>query len=63
MNSEKPKPIPRVSSRKYRGLGDVVHSLASPIAKSVDVVLGTEISTCSACSKRRKALNRAVPFR
>jgi len=43
--------------RKKRGLGDVVHSVAQPIAGAIDRTLGTNIKGCSACSKRREKLN------
>jgi len=56
------KPIPRVSARKYRGLGDVVATVAQPIAAVIDRVAGTSIKTCSACAKRRARLNAAMPF-
>ena len=40
-----------------RGLGDVVHSFAQPIAKAIDKTVGTNISKCGACAKRREKLN------
>jgi hypothetical protein len=48
--------------KKYRilgkaKLGDKVHSVAQPIAKVIDRVIGTEIQGCSACAKRREKLN------
>jgi len=39
------------------GLGDKVHAIAHPIAKAIDKTVGTKISTCSACAKRREKLN------
>lgn len=64
MNRQPPEPSRRVSAKHYRpaGLGDLVHAVAQPIARAIDRVAGTRISTCSACAKRRAALNRAVPF-
>lgn len=41
-----------------RGLGDLVHAVAHPIAKAIDAVAGTNIQNCGGCSKRREALNR-----
>ena len=40
-----------------RGLGDVVASVAQPIAGAIDKALGTNIKGCGACAKRREALN------
>lgn len=60
--SEVQKPLPKVSPKKYRGMGDVVHAVAQPIAKMIDHVAGTSIKSCSACGQRREALNRIVPF-
>jgi hypothetical protein len=39
------------------GLGDLVHKVANPIAKSIDGVLGTDIEHCGGCAARRAALN------
>lgn len=55
-------PLRRVSARKYRGLGDVVHAVAQPIARTIDRVAGTGVQHCSGCAARREALNRIVPF-
>lgn len=44
-----------------RGLGDVVHKVAQPIAKAIDKALGTKVQKCGGCQKRRDALNRAFP--
>lgn len=44
-----------------RGLGDLVEKLARPIAKASDRLLGTKLSGCSACSKRRRKLNQWIP--
>jgi hypothetical protein len=45
-----------------KGLGDAVEVVAKPIARAIDRVAGTNIRNCSACAKRREALNKAVPF-
>lgn len=46
------------------GLGDVVASLANPIAKVINKALGTNIGSdkpgCG-CKKRKEALNKLVP--
>lgn len=47
----------------YRGLGDVVHAIAQPIAGVIDAALGTNIRGCWSCAQRREALNAAVGFR
>jgi len=46
-----------------KGLGDLVHVLALPVAKALDSVFGSRLSTCKACSKRRAWLNSRVPRR
>lgn len=47
-----------------RGLGDMVHKIAQPIAQVIDKVVGTHISQgCGGCRKRQEALNKAVPFK
>lgn len=45
-----------------RGLGDLVHHVAQPIAKVIDKALGTNVQGCWSCSGRREALNNAMPF-
>jgi len=45
-----------------KGIGDLVAVVAQPIAKAIDSVAGTKISTCGGCQKRKEFLNRAVPF-
>jgi len=54
-------------SYKFKGLGDVVHAMAQPIAKGIDAAakaIGrpTKISNCGGCKRRRDALNKSVPF-
>jgi len=58
----KPDPIPRVSAKKYRGLGDVVHAVAQPVAKVIDAVVGTRIQGCAGCGRRRAKWNRKFPL-
>lgn len=55
-------PLPKVSASKYRGLGDVVHAVARPVARVSDAVLGTDLGNCSGCRRRRESLNRAFPL-
>lgn len=52
-----PKPPPP----KPRGLGDLVATLAEPIAAASDKLLGTHLVGCQSCAERRAALNRLVP--
>lgn len=47
----------------FRGLGDVVHAIAHPIAELMDATLGTNIKGCGGCARRREFLNQAVGFR
>lgn len=61
MNSD-PKPLPRISSKKYRGLGDLVHAFAHPVAVAIDALTGTKLKSCGACARRRRKFNAAVPF-
>jgi hypothetical protein len=57
------KPIRRVSAKKYRGLGDVVATVAQPIARTIDRIAGTDIQNCPGCKQRRETLNRKIPFK
>lgn len=50
-------PRPRI-----KGAGDVVAMVTQPIAEVIDAVVGTQISTCGGCSKRRQVLNEMFPF-
>jgi hypothetical protein len=45
-----------------RGLGDLVHTIAQPIAWAIDKALGTNVQGCWSCAGRRHALNQALPF-
>ena len=58
-----PYPIPKVSARKYAGLGDVVAAVAQPVARTIDAVAGTNIAGCGGCAKRQALLNGVVPFK
>lgn len=49
------------SATKPTGLGDVVAAVAQPIARAIDAALGTKISGCGGCKKRRETLNAKVP--
>ena len=53
---EKPAPP------KQRGLGDVVHAIAQPVAAVIDAVLGTDLKNCGGCDSRRKKLNQKYPL-
>lgn len=53
-----PPPPPPPPSR---GLGDLIAVFAEPIARISDAALGTKLTGCGACSKRREALNSIVP--
>ena len=44
-------------SRK-KGLGDLVETIAQPIAKAIDKIAGTKIQKCGGCKKRKKYLNK-----
>jgi len=48
--------------RKQKGLGDMVHAVAQPIAKAIDALAGTRLSKCRACARRRQSLNRLTDF-
>jgi hypothetical protein len=54
--------LPRVSAKKYAGVGDVVAALAQPIARTIDAFAHTKIQSCLSCEQRREALNKAFPF-
>ena len=63
------KPIPinvpqpqQLNEKKITGIGDVVHKIAQPIAKSIDKVAGTNIQGCGACQKRKEYLNKKFPI-
>lgn len=54
--------VRRVSASKYRGLGDLVHAVAHPVAVAADKLFHTDLQNCSGCAKRRVDLNQKVPF-
>lgn len=39
-------------------LGDAVHFVAQPVAKTVDLVFKTSLATCQSCAERREKLNK-----
>lgn len=41
-----------------RGLGDVIHFLAAPIAGAIDVVTGSNLGGCGGCFQRQQELNK-----
>jgi len=49
------------SNNHITGLGDAVALVAQPIAAAIDKVAGTQVRHCSACARRRAALNRRFP--
>lgn len=56
-------PVQRlIAKMKLQGAGDVVALVAQPIAKAIDAVARTKISSCPSCSSRRTSLNRAFPI-
>lgn len=50
-------------TKKTEGLGDLVESVAKPIAKAIDGIAGTNIEGCGACQKRKKYLNKKFPLK
>lgn len=57
------KPGDLVGKQELTGAGDLVALVAQPVAKAVDAVLGTKLSTCTPCKKRQDALNRVLPLK
>jgi hypothetical protein len=54
--------------QKPKGLGDVIHAIAHPVAVAIDAatkLVGkpTNIKKCGGCKQRREDLNEAVPFK
>lgn len=65
MNNEDPfalKGDPLPKPKHLRGLGDVVHLVAAPVAEIVDKLINTSLAGCSGCAERREFLNKVVPF-
>jgi hypothetical protein len=57
-NHTGPRPVTIYGPRGPRkGLGDLVASVAQPIAKAIDRVAGTNIQHCGGCKRRQAALN------
>lgn len=53
----------RAALDKEKGLGDMVHAVAQPIARVIDKVFKTNIQGCGGCKKRRSRLNSLSPER
>lgn len=47
---------------KQIGLGDLVASVAQPIARGIDSIFGTNIQNCGGCKKRQQTLNEKFPL-
>lgn len=60
-------PLKKVSAKKYaprlRGVGDLIAIVAKPIARTVDSIFPTNLSTCSGCAARQETLNQILPFK
>ena len=56
-----PKDVYADYDKQNRGLGDLVETIAQPIAKVIDKVAGTKIQECGSCKKRKDYLNKIVP--
>ena len=55
------KPITKIMpfrKAKIRGAGDVVHAIAHPVAKVIDIAVGTDLANCAGCESRREKLNQ-----
>lgn len=55
--------VTRTVPSELRGLGDVVHAIALPVAKKIDWAFKTHWVECKECEKRREQLNRLVPLK
>ena len=44
--------------KQKKGLGDMVETIAKPIAKAIDSVAGTDIEHCEGCEKRKNFMNK-----
>jgi len=54
------KPVTKIVSHdlwRPKGLGDMVASIAQPIARAIDRVAGTNVQGCGGCKRRQEALN------
>jgi hypothetical protein len=56
-----PRPWPSRWSAARFGLGDLVSSVAEPIARASDAIFKTNLVGCEPCAKRREALNKFIP--
>lgn len=45
---------------KQAGLGSLIATVANPIAKGIDRVLGTNISNCRGCQRRKEYLDNLI---
>ncbi len=50
-----------VARKRSFGLGDIVAAVAQPIARAVDKVTGSKLTSCVPCKQRQAALNSFVP--
>jgi len=57
-----PPALPPLPPLPIRGLGDLIHAVAQPIATVIDKAVGTNLKTCGACAKRREKLNQKFPL-
>jgi len=48
---------------QIRGVGDIVHKIAQPIAKVIDRIAGTNVAGCGGCAQRREKLNEVFPIK
>jgi len=46
-----------VCEEGIRGVGDLIHGLAQPIARLADLAFGTNVQGCGGCFKRQQQLN------
>lgn len=55
-----PLPVPLWGRPSLRGIGigDLVASVARPIARASDAVLGTKLTGCTSCAERRRKWNQ-----
>ncbi len=42
--------------------GDLIHSIANPLARSIDAIWGSDLAGCSGCNKMRNNLNSGMSF-
>ncbi len=51
-----------VKEKTPKGLGDLVEKVAKPIAKTIDFMIGTNLTKCQSCGERKEWLNKKVPL-